>query len=151
VEAVLASTNGYTAYCSLQPRGWDSGSGQVVDLPVLSDVQLGRRQSGDGYELVGERSFHGSSLSIKTARTPVEGHLWHGSGTLYDERGQIATAATRIVLTFTDTRERFVVPVIEGRWAARIHRPDATRALGQYRAVVQDRAGGLLGEYTSSP
>lgn len=151
VEAVLASTNGYTAYCSLQPRGWDSGSGQVVDLPVQSDVQLGRRQSGDGYDLVGERTFHGSSLSIKTAHTPIEGQLWHGSGTLYDERGQIATVASRIVLTFTDTRQRFVVPVVRGRWAARIHRPDATRALGQYRAVIEDRAGGLLGEYTSSP
>ncbi|WP_344158033.1 hypothetical protein [Nocardioides koreensis] len=151
VEAVLASTNGYTAYCSLQPPGWDSGSGQVVDLPVLSDVQLGRRQSGDGHDLVGERSFNGSSLSIKTAHTPIAGQLWHGSGTLYDERGQIATDARRIVFTFADTGERFVVPVVRGRWAARIHRPDATRALGQYRAVIADRAGGLLSEYTSPP
>lgn len=151
VEAVLVSTNGYTAYCSLQPRGWDAGSGQVVDLPVLSDVQLGRRQSGHSYDLFGERSFHGSSLSIKTAHTPIAGQLWHGSGTLYDERGQIATDARRIVLTFADTGEQFVVPVVQGRWAARIHRPDATGALGQYRALIEDRAGGLLGEFTSSP
>lgn len=151
VEAVLSSTNGYTAYCSLQPRGWDAGSGQVVDLPVLSDEQLGRRQAGDGYDLFGERSFHGSSLSIKTARTPIAGQLWHGSGTLYDDRGLIATDARRIVFTFADTDERFVVPVVQGRWAARIHRPDATGALGHYRALIQDRAGGLLREFTSSP
>lgn len=151
VEAVLASTNGYTAYCSLQPRGWDSGSDQEVTLPQASDRQIGRRQSGKGYRFPGEAGFNGSSLSIKTARTPIEGQLWHGSGTLYDGRGEVAEDASRVILTFADGTERFVVRVVKGRWAARIHLADATGPLGHYVAVVEDSAGEVLYEYASAP
>ncbi|HSE72580.1 MAG TPA: hypothetical protein VLA97_17565 [Nocardioidaceae bacterium] len=145
VEAVLGSTNGYTAYCSLQPGDWDSGSDQVVEMPAGSDAELGRRQQ-DGSDL----GLHGSSLSIKTAHTPIEGQLWNGSGILYDERGRIVADASRIVFTFSDTGERFVVPVVRGRWAARIHRVGATGGLGDYRAAVVSRSGEVLQEYTSA-
>jgi hypothetical protein len=145
VEAVLVSTNGYTGYCSLQPSGWDSGSDQRVAMPESSDRQIGRQQ-GDGYEF----GLSGSSLSIKTSNTPIEGQLWYGSGTLYDERGQIADDASRIVLTFSDNDERFVVPVVQGRWAARIHR-HAEGPLGQYRAAIQNRQGEVLATHASLP
>lgn len=151
VEAVLASTNGYTAYCSLQPKGWDSGSRQRVTMPEASDRRIGRRQSGESYRFPGDTGFSGSSLSIKTAHTPIEGQLWHGSGTLYDSRGEVAEDASRILLTFADGGERFVVPVVKGRWAARIHLADATGPLGRYVAVVENSAGAVLYEYASAP
>lgn len=145
VEAVLASTNGYTAYCSLQPATWDSGSDQVVAMPESSDRRIERRRKGEGFGF----GLNGSSLSIKTAHTPIEGQLWWGSGTLYDGRGRLAEDAREIVVTFTDTGERFLVPVVRGKWAARIHRPAATAGLGQYRAAIRDQSGEVLAEFTN--
>jgi hypothetical protein len=151
VEAVLASTNDYTAYCSLQPSGWDSGSDQVVTMPTLSDVQVGNRAHGEAYVLPGGGGFHYSALSQKTARTPLEGQLWWGSGTLYDADGGLALDAHRIELTFTSIGEQFVIPVVDGRWAARIHLPAAKGPLTGYRAVIEDSSGEVLGQYRSSP
>ena len=96
VEAVLASTNGCTAYCSLQPKGWDSGRHQRVTMPEASDRRIGRQQSGESYRFPGDAGFSGSSLSIKTAHTPIEGQLWHGSGTLYDGRGEVAESQIEV-------------------------------------------------------
>ena len=149
VEAVLASTNGYTAFCSLQPNGWDSGSGQAVTMPTSSDVRLGRRSHG--YEFPGDAGFHGSALSLKTERTPIEGQLWWGSGSLYDSAGEPAVDAHRITLTFSGITGKFIVPVARGRWAARIHLPEATGPLNGYRAVIEDESGDVLGQHTSSP
>jgi len=69
---------------------------------------------------------------------------------LYDSRGEVAEDASRILLTFADGGERFVVPVVKGRWAARIHLADATGPLGRYVAVVENSAGGVLYEYASA-
>jgi hypothetical protein len=151
VEAVLASTNGYTAYCSLQPDGWDSGSDQVVTMPTLSDVQVGSQSHGEAYAFPGDGGFHGSALSLKTAHTPLEGQLWWGRGSLYDADGRLALDAHRIKLTFTSIGEEFVIPVAAGRWAGRIHLPAAKGPLDGYRAVIEDRSGEVLGQYTSSP
>jgi hypothetical protein len=150
VEAVLASTNGYTAYCSLQPNSWDSGSGQVVTMPTRSDARLGTRSHGEGYGFPGGQGFHGSALSLKTDRTPIEGQLWWGSGSLYDADGGLASDAHRIILTFTGIGEKFIIPVAGGRWAARIHLPIAKGPLESYRAVIENRSGEVLSQYTSS-
>ena len=151
VEAVLASTNGYTAYCSLQPDGWDSGSDQMVTMPTLSDVQVGRRRQVEGYGFPGEGTFAGASLSLKTASTPIEGQLWWGSGSLYEPGGRLTSDADRITLSFTGVGNEFVIPVVRGRWAARIHLADQTGPLGGYRAVIQDGSGRVLAQHVSSP
>jgi hypothetical protein len=151
VEAVLASTNGYTAYCSLQPDGWDSGSKQVVTMPTLSDVQVGREARDEGYSFPGEGVMRGSSLSLKTSRTPIEGQLWHGSGSLYDAHGELALDAQRIKLTLTGPGEEFVIPVVRGRYAFRIHLPKASGPLRGYRAVIENGSGQVLGQHVSSP
>ena len=151
VEAVLASTNDYTAYCSLQPNGWDSGSDQVVTMPTLSDVQLGNQSRGEAYVLPGDRGFRREALSQKTAHTPIEGQLFWGSGSLYDAAGELARDAVRIKLTFPSLGEQFVIPVADGRWAARIHLAAAKGPLRGYRAVIEDSSGEVLGRYTSSP
>jgi hypothetical protein len=70
---------------------------------------------------------------------------------LYDADGKLASDAHRINLTFTGIREKFVVPVADGRWAARIHLPAAKGPLKGYRAVIEDSSGEVLGQYASSP
>jgi hypothetical protein len=151
VEAVLASTNGYTAYCSLQPNGWDSGSDQVVTMPTLSDVQVGRRAQAEGYGFPGEGAFAGASLSLKTAHTSIGGQLWWGSGSIYDADGELALDAHRIKLTHTGLRGKVVIPVVRGRWAARIHLPEAKGPLGGYRAVIENGSGQVLTQHVSFP
>ena len=150
VEAVLASTNGYTAYCSLQPYGWDAGSDQVLTMPALSDVEVGKRPHAEGYAFPGEGTFAGASLSLKTAHTPIEGQLWWGSGSLYDVDGKLAVDAHRLKLTFPGLREEVVIPVVRGRWAARVHLSDANGSLGGYRAVIESRSGQVLATHVSS-
>lgn len=142
LEAVLTSAAGFTAYCSLEPKDWDSGSDQEVRIPERKDGKIGIETPNEPYEL---GFFSGSSLSIKTARTPIEGQLWNGSGTLYDERGEVAETASRIVLTFDHAGERFVIPVVQGRWAARIHL-EAPGPLGGLHAAVQGQGGEILRE-----
>jgi hypothetical protein len=149
VEAVLASTNGYTAYCSLQPNGWDSGSHQEVTMPTLSDLEVGRQLQPENYDFPGEGTFSGSSLSMKTAFTPIEGQLWSGGGSLY-AKGRVALDAHRIKFTFTGHRQEFVIPVVRGRWAARIHLSEAKGPLGTLRVVIENKSGQVLAKHVSS-
>jgi hypothetical protein len=69
---------------------------------------------------------------------------------LYDAEGELALDAHRIEVTFTSIGEQFVVPVVDGRWAARIHLPEAKGPLTGFRAVIEDSSGEPLGQYTSS-
>ncbi len=70
--------------------------------------------------------MNGFSLSIKTARTPIEGVLMYGSRTLFDEDGNVATQAATATLTIDGSGETVTQDIHDGHLAIRWGCTDTT-------------------------
>lgn len=143
-SAVLRSDNGYVATCSLQPDGWDSGSPQEVQIGSWTEAELDASASPapTAYTI----GLQASAMSVKTARTPIEGQLWSGAGAIVGTDGRRATDAKVVLVKFRDTGASFEIPIVDGYYAVRHHNPAARGGVGEYDYVVRDGAGKVLAQ-----
>jgi hypothetical protein len=147
-EAMLASRNGYTATCALEPAGWDAGSGQTVDLPSASDAEISEARERASYDSTPYYVFFDSSaLDIKTSN-PLSGALVFGGVTLFDPNDEVATDAATVTLSYQGAS--ITRPVVNGHLAVRWVLPDAADADIPFDAVVKDTEGNVLASYNAS-
>ncbi len=134
-EAVFWDDAGYTATCSIQPPEWDSGAPPEAVVFPQSDAEVG---SGgrDAYKIW----FDWSDLGTKTAFTPISGGLYTAAGRLYGPRAADA-AEVRVQLPDEAVVTR---PVVEGRYALRLHTAEAMPQ-GAALVTVLDGNGRVLG------
>ncbi|WP_109508796.1 hypothetical protein [Nocardioides speluncae] len=163
VEAVLRSTNDYVAYCSLEPdwgRAWASRSpspqspiqgwtGQTVLLPTRTEAEENEHVQSPvpGSSPFGFGLSCGDTRQIMVDNQLDDGLLCSGSGSLHDVygvRGHKAMNATVLEVTIRGGGDAFVIPVVDGHFAARFLDPAADRNDDTYDYVVKDESGNVL-------